>query len=69
MQLALQNFPTDIRDVCIPGRICALLASGGAFGQVRLHDPMDRINPPHGSPTVTVGKLLFAFSCGASGHK
>jgi hypothetical protein len=69
MQLALQNFPTDTRDVCIPGRICALLAAGGTFGQVRLHDPVDCINPPPGSPTVTVGKLFFVFSCGASGRK
>jgi hypothetical protein len=68
-QLALQNFPTETRDVCIPGRICVLLAAGGAFGQVRLHNPVDRRKPPPGSPTVTVGKLFFVFSCGASGRK
>ena len=58
MQIALQNFPTDTRDVCIPGRMCALLSSGGALGQVRLHDPVDRMNPPPGLPTVIVGKLF-----------
>eukprot|EP00957_Ditylum_brightwellii_P043632 3307534-Ditylum_brightwellii.AAC.1 len=53
IQLASHNFPTETKEVCMPSRRCAPLASSGILEFGRLAAPTEVMVPPPGSPTRT----------------